>query len=279
MKHSIKKQIDSHIDFEDWYIKIKKDLNFDYQTDLDARDFLSSILRKKGEEWCLEEILLSFNQIIQKTKQIFIYGCGPSLEETVNYMLNIQGKNYFSNAVNLVADGAARLLIKKRIPIHAIFSDLDGITRGNFGKSEFIIVHAHGDNIARLKYFKNEILNFPNIIGTTQVEPVENLVNSGGFTDGDRILFFISSLLIPTHELFLIGMDFNDIVGKYSKLEIKRNHLADSIKLKKLQYGLKIIEWLLIQIKNPVYIVNSKIDAVNLKYLTLEMFKNKILNS
>lgn len=277
MKHSIKKQIDSHIDFEDWYFKIINDLNFDYQKDLDARDFLSSILREKSEGWCLEEILLSFKQLIQSKNRIFIYGCGPSLEETVNCILKIQEKGINTNELNIVADGAARLLKKRKIPIDAIFTDLDGISRANFDKSEFIIVHAHGDNIARLKYFKNEILSFPNIIGTTQVKPVENLINSGGFTDGDRILFFIASFLIPTHELYLIGMDFNDIVGKYSKLEIERNHVADSVKLKKLQYGLKLIEWLLPKINNPVYFVNSKIDTINLKCLTLEMFKKKIL--
>jgi uncharacterized Rossmann fold enzyme len=72
-------------------------------------------------------------------------------------------------------------------------------------------------------------------------------------------------------------MDFNDIVGKYSKPEIERNQVADIVKLKKLQYGLKLIEWLLLQIKNPVYIVNSKTETVNLKHLSLEMFKCKIL--
>ena len=72
-------------------------------------------------------------------------------------------------------------------------------------------------------------------------------------------------------------MDFNNIVGKYSKLEIGKNHIAEPIKLKKLQYGLQIIEWLLTKIKNPVYIVNSKIATVNLQYLTLEKFKNKVL--
>ena len=276
MKHSIKKQIDSHIDFEDWYFKIINELRFDYQRDLDARNILSGMLKQKNEDWCLEEILFSFNQLIKNRKHIFIYGCGPTLEETVNYMLKIHENFNFTTAANLVADGAARLLIKKGIPISAIFTDLDGISKENFDKSEFIIVHAHGDNIARLKYFKNEILNFPNCIGTTQVEPVENLVNSGGFTDGDRILFFIASLLIPTHEVFLIGMDFNNIVGKYSKPEMERNHIADPIKLKKLQYGLRIIEWLLPQIQNPVYFINSKIDIVNMENITLEMFKEKI---
>jgi hypothetical protein len=53
--------------------------------------------------------------------------------------------------------------------------------------------------------------------------------------------------------------------------------MAEPIKLKKLEYGLQIIEWLLTTIKNPVYIVNSEISTVNLQYLSLEMFKNKVL--
>ena len=74
-------------------------------------------------------------------------------------------------------------------------------------------------------------------------------------------------------------MDFNDIIGKYSKPEIQKNHKANPIKLKKLQYALQIIEWLLNRIKNPVYIINSKIVSDNLKNLTLEMFKEKILQN
>jgi uncharacterized Rossmann fold enzyme len=273
MNLSIKKQIDSHIEFRDWYFKILSDFNFEYQKDEEARDFLSRILNEKSVKWNLEEILLAFKKLIQSKKSIFIYGCGPSLEETVDYIINFQGKKAFFNAVNLVADGAARLLIKRRIPIDGIFTDLDGITKENFNKAKYVIVHAHGDNKKRLEYFENEILSFPNVIGTTQVEPTDNVINSGGFTDGDRILCFIASLLLPVHKLYLVGMDFNNIVGKYSKLEIEKNHIAEPIKLKKLQYGLQIIEWLLTKVKNPVYIVNSKIATVNLQYLTLEKFK------
>ena len=279
MKLSLKKRIDSHVKFKQWYIKILQDFNFNYQKDCEARDFLSRILEEKSENWNLESVLLSFNYLIQKKKRIFIYGCGPSLEETVDYILEIQGKKYFSKWVNLAADGAARLLIERKIQIDGIFTDLDGINKRDFNHSKFIIVHAHGDNIINLQHFKSEIINFPNVIGTTQVEPVENLINSGGFTDGDRILSFISSLLLPKHELYLIGMDFNDIIGKYSKPEIQQNHKANPIKLKKLQYALQIFEWLLIRIKNPVYIINSKIISDNLKNLTLEMFEEKILDN
>jgi len=277
MNLSIKKQIDSHIEFRDWYFKILKDFNFDYQKDREARDFLSRILNEKSVKWSLEEILLVFKKLIQSKKKIFIYGCGPSLEETVDYIINFQGKKAFFNAVNLVADGAARMLIKRRIPIDGIFTDLDGITKENFNKAKYVFVHAHGDNKKRLKYFENEILSFPNVIGTTQAEPTDNVINSGGFTDGDRILCFIVSLLLPVHKIYLVGMDFNNIVGKYSKLEIEKNHIAEPIKLKKLQYGLQIIEWLLAKVKNPVYIVNSKIATVNLQYLTLEKFKSMAL--
>jgi len=277
MNLSIKKQIDSHIEFRDWYFKILSDFKFEYQKDREARDFLSRILNEKSVKWSLEEILLAFKKVIQSKKSIFIYGCGPSLEETVDYIINFQGKEAFFNSVNLVADGAARLLIKRRIPIDGIFTDLDGITKENFNKAKYVIVHAHGDNKKRLEYFESEILSFPNVIGTTQAEPTDSIINSGGFTDGDRILCFIASLLLPIHKLYLVGMDFNNIVGKYSKLEIEKNHIAEPIKLKKLQYGLQIIEWLLTKVKNPVYIVNSKIATVNLQYLTLEKFKNMAL--
>jgi len=279
MKQSLKKQIDSFVEFKQWYIKILQDFNFNYQKDCEAREFLSRILEEKSENWKLEKVLHSFKEIIQKKAYICVFGCGPSLEESVNYILSNLGKNFFNNCINLAADGAARLLTERKIQIDGIFTDLDGVTKRDFNHSKFIIVHAHGDNIINLKHFKSEIINFPNVIGTTQVEPVENLVNSGGFTDGDRIISFISSLLLPKHELYLIGMDFKDIIGKYSKPEIQKNHKASPIKLKKLQYALQIIEWLLNRIQNPVYIINSKITSDNLKNLTLEMFKEKILEN
>ena len=89
----------------------------------------------------------------------------------------------------------------------------------------------HGDNIEQLRYFNDDIIKFEKVIGTTQVEPLTNLINPGGFTDGDRILFFLRTLISPFHRLFLIGMDFGSIVGKYSKINIIENQEANSIDL------------------------------------------------
>ena len=275
MKNSLKAQIESHIEFRAWYRKIVNDFNFVLQKDREARDLLSRILEKKTYSYNLEEVLHSFKENIQKKERICVYGCGPSLEESVDYILSNLGKNFFNNCVNLAADGAARLLNERTIPVDGIITDLDGITKRDFFKAKFVVVHAHGDNILLLEHFKNTIINFTKIIGTTQAESTYNLINPGGFTDGDRILAFILSFLLPQQELYLIGMDFNDIVGNYSKPNHEKNYLADPIKLKKLQYALQIIEWLIPKIKIPMYLINSKPISDKFNYLTLKAFKER----
>ena len=154
-------------------------------------------------------------------------------------------KKIFNECINLAADGASIYLKNKGIPLHGIFTDLDGITNNEFNYADFMFIHAHGDNIAELREFEKEILNSKNIIGTTQVEPLDNMINAGGFTDGDRIFYFLRSLLSPDQILFLIGMDFGKTIGKYSKPEITNDEIGDSIKIKKLQYALELIEWFL----------------------------------
>ena len=272
MQNSLKTQIESHIEFKAWYRKIISDFNFDPQKDRVARDYLSHILEKKNKSYNLEEVLLSFQENIQKKQHICVYGCGPSLDESVDFILSNLGKNFFNNGINLAADGAARLLIERNIPIDGIITDLDGITKQDFFKAKFMVVHAHGDNINVLEDFKNSIIEFPKLIGTSQSEPVHNLINPGGFTDGDRILTLIMSFLLPHQYLYLIGMDFADIVGKHSKLNKETDYLAGSIKLKKLRYALQIIEWLIPKIRIPLYLINTKPISEKFNYLTLQAF-------
>jgi len=278
MDSSLKEQIDFFIEFKEWYLKIVKEFNFDYQKDCDARDYLSNILTQKSNNWKIEAVLNSFKELIQKRADILIYGCGPSLVDTVGSLFKTRAKNVFNNCINLAADGASVFLKEKGILIEAIFTDLDGITKTEFNYSKFIVVHAHGDNIEKLRFFKNEILKFENIIGTTQVEPLKNLINPGGFTDGDRILYFLRKLLLSNHRLFLIGMDFNGIIGKYSKQEMTKNQKSSPIKYKKLQYAIKLIEWLKKEIKNEIYFVNSKTSSKEFKYISIKEFKKLILD-
>lgn len=276
MVFTLKEHIDYYTEFKHWYSKIREDFNYSIKKDREARDFLSKILNSKSENWDLEKILISFKDMIQIKSSILIYGCGPSLEKSVEILIKKRGKEFFNNFINLAADGAAILLKERGISIHGIFTDLDGITLREFNYSDFIVIHAHGDNIAKLREFEKSILNSKNIIGTAQVKPLDNTITTGGFTDGDRILYFLRSLLLPEQKLFLIGMDFGENIGKYSKPEMTNDKKGDSIKIKKLQYAVKLIEWLQKEIKNKLYFINSKVVSKEFNTVSLERFEELI---
>ena len=278
MSLMIKNRIDFYVEFKEWYLKIIKEFDFNPKKDQEARDYLSNILSTKSKDWSLELILNSFNEVIQSKSIIIIYGCGPSLEESVKFLLNNEPEHLFDKSINLAADGASVLLKQKKIPIDGIFTDLDGISKTEFNYADFIIVHAHGDNINKLNSFKNDIIKLKNIIGTTQSEPVHNVINPGGFTDGDRILFFLRSLLFPYHKLYLIGMDFNNIVGKYSKPDIIENKEGNPVKIKKLQFAVQLLIWILERVENQVYFVNSEVISEKFNYLSLEEFNKQMID-
>ncbi|MFX1556512.1 MAG: 6-hydroxymethylpterin diphosphokinase MptE-like protein [Promethearchaeota archaeon] len=278
MASSLINEINFFSEFKAWYLKIMEDFNFDYENDLKARNYLSQILRTKNKSWDLEEILATFKELIQSKKIILIYGCGPSLEMTLANILNEFGIEIFDKCLNLAADGAVRLLREKIIRVDGNFTDLDGITKKDFRYSTFNIVHAHGDNIKKLIYFREEIKKFKKLIATSQVEPIENVINPGGFTDGDRILFFLKSFLLPNQEIFLIGMDFNNMVGKYSKPKMIGDEKANPIKKKKLKYAKELIEWLASKIENNIFFINSNISSKFIKSISLDYLKELILN-
>ena len=235
MTIALRNKLDFYVDFEPWYLKIIKEFKFSPEKDIEARNYLSRIFAEKSNKWSLDNVLNSFASKINSRSIILIYGCGPSLEESLEFLLDNQHDFLFKKCINLAADGASVLLKEKRIPLNGIFTDLDGISQNEFHYADFVCVHAHGDNIEKLIDFKEDILNSNNVIGTTQVKPVHNVINPGGFTDGDRIIFFLRSLLDSHHTLFLIGMDFNNIIGKYSKPYMNQNVEANPIKKKKIR--------------------------------------------
>ncbi|MEJ2280179.1 MAG: DUF115 domain-containing protein [Candidatus Lokiarchaeota archaeon] len=212
------KQLKFFKDFEPWYHKILNDFDFKYKEDIHARDVLHEILKNAISSEEIEESLKKFKAQFSVKKDILIYGCGPSLETTINLIIEEKTKDFFLNFINIAADGASVLLRKKGIPINAIFTDLDGASQKEIKFSEFKIIHSHGDNIEKIKESEDIIKSEQNVIGTTQTNPEDTLLlNPGGFTDGDRIIFFIRHLLTKHNRLFLIGMDFGKTIGIYSK--------------------------------------------------------------
>ena len=249
--------INNYNAFKHWYEKILEEFKFELDEDKRARDILLDIIGRKKSTWNAKEILADFLNRVNEKNNILIYGCGPSLEESVEGLIKMGGKDIFKRCINLAADGASVLLRKKGLPIDGIFTDLDGITSKEFSYGEYIIIHAHGDNIEKLKEVKKTIIGKEKVIGTTQVKPKNGIFNPGGFTDGDRILYFIKNFLLPTQKIYLIGMDFKDVVGKYSKPQRNQDFPAPLIKRKKLKMAVNLLREIVGEVENEIYFVNS----------------------
>ena len=144
----------------------------------------------------------------------------------------------------VAADGATTALIEERLSPDIVATDLDGniddILLANI-RGANIAIHAHGDNIDKIASLTSF---FNNVLGTTQAQPVGNLYNFGGFTDGDRAMFL--AVALGASEMTLAGMDFGDIVTRYSRPNIETDLAeADDFKKKKLKYAELFTQWII----------------------------------
>ena len=131
----------------------------------------------------------------------------------------------------IVADGALRACLEQDILPSLIVTDLDGYIPDILWarkKGSKVILHAHGDNIARVFQYLSDIK--PNCITTTYPSASSNCW--GGFTDGDRALMM--SLSLNCNSVKMIGFNYN-IIGNYSGDYSPR-------KLEKLLWAQKIVE-------------------------------------
>ncbi len=222
--------------WEKYYIEILEDFGFSRENDEESAKLLDEILSTEG---CLT--LDELSQIVGFSDKYIIFGAGPSLKEQVIFLKeNYDLKDY----VLVAADGATTALIEQRIAPDIVVSDLDGnlddILLANF-KGANMVIHAHGDNIEKIASLTSF---FTNVLGTTQAQPVGNLYNFGGFTDGDRALFL--SVALGASEITLAGMDFGDVVTRYSRPALDNDLAkADEFKKKKLDYGEKFTQWVI----------------------------------
>lgn len=221
--------------WEKYYAEILEDFGFSRKNDEESAKLLDEILSTEG---CLT--LNELGEIVGFSDKFIIFGAGPSLKEHVTFLKeNYDLKDY----VLVAADGATTALIEQMIAPDIVATDLDGnlddILLANF-RGANIIIHAHGDNIDKIATLTQF---FTSVMGTTQAQPVGNLYNFGGFTDGDRALFL--AVALGAREITLAGMDFGDVVTRYSRPKIKTELAeADEFKRKKLMYAEKFTRWI-----------------------------------
>jgi uncharacterized Rossmann fold enzyme len=201
------------VEFIDWfpyYQNIRQQFGYSTEKDQEAANILSTMIKRKALD----------RKVLKKKiagRQVMVIGAGPSLDDNIKF---IKKDRKF---VKIAADGAVQALIENNIKPDIVVTDLDG-NLDFLQKADKIgaimVVHAHGDNV---KILKKAVPKFRRLIGSTQVMPVENVYNFGGFTDGDRCVFLAEEF--GAKEIILIGMDFGLHIGKYSKKVTKNIEL------------------------------------------------------
>ncbi|WP_405274427.1 6-hydroxymethylpterin diphosphokinase MptE-like protein [Methanobrevibacter sp.] len=233
--------------WEKYYTEILDDFGFSRENDEESAKLLDEILSTEG---CLT--LNDLAEIVGFSDKYIVFGAGPSIKEHIRMLKNDYDlKDY----VLVAADGATTALIEERIVPDIVATDLDGniddILLANL-RGANIVIHAHGDNIEKIATMSSF---FNNVLGTTQAQPVGNLYNFGGFTDGDRAIFL--AVALGASEITLAGMDFGDIVTKYSRPNLPDVlGQADEFKKKKLMYAEKFTNWIS---------ENEDVEIINLK--------------
>ena len=235
------------------YNEILKEFGYSKKDDIESAKILNSKITKKIPKKTLTKLI--------QNNDVFIIGAGPSLLKSIKTLKK------FSNGVKIVADGAIQAFLENDLKADILVTDLDGDLKSikKIGKTNTLIfVHAHGDNIDKLDL----VSGFKNWAGTTQTKEFGKLYNFGGFTDGDRCVFLAN--YFNAKNIILVGMDFGNTIGKYSK-----NISNKTLKRKKLRFGKKLLEWISLKSKSNLYTTSRPINGFKkISFSDLEQILN-----
>ncbi|MHA1735325.1 MAG: 6-hydroxymethyl-7,8-dihydropterin pyrophosphokinase [Candidatus Thorarchaeota archaeon] len=226
------------VEWTDWkpfYLDIVRRLDLDIQADMKATKILDELLESLDRN---DTVLVSQMTAYLQGRTAIVFGAGPSLDRDISTTID---SRIMQRCTIIAADGALEALRARGLRCHIVVTDLDG-DRG--GLQEYVndrgtlaVIHAHGDNISSIK---TVVPRLTKVIGTTQVQPTERVHLWGGFTDGDRACYMAASFGAST--IILAGMDFGDVVGRWSKPQYTDNRPANQRKKLKLAIGASLLD-------------------------------------
>jgi len=219
------------------YAEICSLLEIDPTQDIEATKYLSSKIN-----WFRTRITIKALKKRFTNKIAFIFGAGPSLTKTINKLTPLLQK-YREKIIIIAADGALLALQENDIPIDVVITDLDGnleAIKKSLLQNTIIVMHAHGDNLTKLKEIEKLIPKI-GVIGSTQIKPIFKVSNFGGFTDGDRAVYLAANFNVQT--IILHAFDFGSVVGRYSKPDDHtKDFQAPKRKLQKFAIAKKLLQ-------------------------------------
>ncbi|XVH31678.1 6-hydroxymethylpterin diphosphokinase MptE-like protein [Haloferacaceae archaeon DSL9] len=204
------------MNFETWepvYEAILADFGFDRAADERARDVAATHA---------EPFAHSLADLFEG-ERVTVVGAAPSLADDLCRL--------DPDTVVVAASSAADVLADAGIAVDCMVTDLDKNPETGRALTESgvpVAAHAHGDNVPALETWLPRY-DGPSTLVTTQAEPVENVVNYGGFTDGDRAAFLADSF--GADAFCFVGWEFDDPT-------------VDPLKAQKLRWAERLLRWL-----------------------------------
>ncbi len=207
--------------------EIRRDLGFKESEDRLAAALMCELLSGRGLD--LRDVPVA--------REVVVVGAGPSVRRLPEVREELEDRVVYA------ADGACEALLRAGIVPDVVVTDLDG-------RVEFLlmavragavpVVHAHGDNVDRLARWV-PVLADEGVLGTCQVDPpCPELVNPGGFTDGDRAVVLAARR--GARRVLTVGMDFGELTTEFSRPGEGRGVFrADPVKRRKLEWGERIV--------------------------------------
>ena len=213
-------------EWKHWYDQIAANMGLNSEKDMDAAKLLRTLeAHRRGDLRDLERLI--------RGRDVIIFGPAPFSDMA------------FGNAVKISAGSTTDQLVEMDIWPEIIVTDLDGNVPAQVEankKGAVAVIHAHGDNIDAIREWVPRFS--PPVIGTTQVEPIDDIYNFGGFTDGDRSVFM--AIHFGASRIILKGFDFDNPTGKpIVDMALKRKKLGYArqlINYARKTYGIEIIQ-------------------------------------
>lgn len=241
--------LEMRVNFSKWmerYKRIAELLEIDVEMDRLSTRLLSEIVGdnyvdRKELEWLIAG------------KVVVVIGFGEALPLELEQLRAY--RHLLGSAVVIVADKAVSEALERGIFPDIVVSDLDGDLNALLSASargSIVVVHGHGDNVEKLERVVPRLLELrARVHPTTQVEPLWNVFNYGGFTDGDRAIYLATSY--EPSRVLLVGMDFSYSIDKRVIDRYYSDGLKHYRKLVKLEIARELVEELACSLPKPIY--------------------------
>jgi len=189
------------VEYSEWapsYDRIRAEFGFPFEREVAAADLLESLLPGSAHG----DPLARLRPLIEGRTAVVV-GLAPRAGPPPLYRLPPTSRA----PALLAADGATAMCLNAGLVPTVVVTDLDGPVPAEVAanrRGSVVVIHAHGDNQEALREWVGQ---FPgDVVGSWAGPPRPDLLNVGGFTDGDRAAFLADHL--GAEKVLLWAFDF-----------------------------------------------------------------------